>query len=357
MEELKKLKMRGIRNTCKVILFMLLSAMLLSATLLSLGKSVLLVEGETEERYYTFKRTVDDFITETGVHLKSQDRLLPAAETELSDGDVIIVRRALPITLAVDGQEQQSWTHAQDVNTFLREKGINMDMGDRVTPGFTHILQPGDRVEVMRASVEYVRQREPIPYNTVRVNNTTLDRGIVKVEQEGMDGEKELVIAVVEQEDGAVSSNVLTEYVISEPVPRILEYGENTVFARGGRNFEFSEAIYVEATAYCPGTPGSGCPLNEQGHAYCTGSYNDGLTYTGAKAVAGDGSMENPHIIAVDPAIIPLNSLVYLEGYGFAHALDRGGAIKGLIIDLLFDRHEDALKFGRRHLKLYLFSD
>ena len=340
----------------KVIIFMLLSAMLLSASLLSLGKSVVLVEGEVEENYYTFSRTVDEFITESGVQLQPQDRLLPAAEKQLKDGDTIFVRRALPITLAADGQEQQSWTHANDVNEFLQEKGIIIGDGDRITPGFTHVLQPGDRVEVMRASVEYMRQREPIPYDTVRLNNTDLDRGIVKVKQEGTDGEKELVIAVVEQADGLVFHNVLSEYVISEPVPRILEYGENTLLARGGRNFEFSEALYMEATAYCPGTHGSGCPLNERGHAYCTGSYNDGYTFTGTKAVAGDGSLENPHIIAVDPAIIPLYSLVYLEGYGYAHALDRGGAIKGLIIDLLFDRHEDALSFGRRQVKVYLLS-
>jgi 3D (Asp-Asp-Asp) domain-containing protein len=84
----------------------------------------------------------------------------------------------------------------------------------------------------------------------------------------------------------------------------------------------------VNATAYCPGTPGSGCPIDERGAAHCTGFYNDGFTFTGKKAVAGDGSITNPHIIAVDPAVIPLKAMVYLEGYGFAVAEDTGSAIK-----------------------------
>lgn len=357
MKELKQLKRKNGHFPLKVILFMLLAAILLSVSLLSMGKSVLLVKGEKEGRYYTFSRTVDDFISEAGIELNMEDCLLPAGETELKDGDMIIVRHAIPVTLIVDGHEQKYWTHAHNVNGFLQKNGIMIGDGDHVNPGFTHVLRPDERVEIIRANVEYVRQREPIPYSTLRVNNTALDRGIVKLKQEGAEGEKEKLIAVVEQESGAVSHNVLSEHIIREPVPRIMEYGENTILNRGGRNFEFSQALYVEATAYCPGTPGSGCPLNEQGHAYCTGSYNDGYTFTGTYAVAGDGSLENPHIIAVDPAIIPLHSLLYLEGYGFAHAEDRGGAIKGLTIDLLFDRHEDALLFGRRELKVYLFPN
>ena len=145
------------------------------------------------------------------------------------------------------------------------------------------------------------------------------------------------------------------EYVNRETVPRMRVHKEDKLLSRGGHSFEFARSFYVEATAYCPGTPGSGCPPDEQGHALCTGSYNDGYTAGGSRAVAGDGSLENPHIIAVDSAVIPFHTLVYLEGYGFARALDRGGAIQGLRIDILFDRHADAVEFGRRQVKLYLF--
>ena len=155
--------------------------------------------------------------------------------------------------------------------------------------------------------------------------------------------------------NAGVEEYVSVAYAIREPVPRMRGYKENALPSRGGYNFEFARSFYVEATAYCPGTPGSGCPLDEQGHALCTGSYNDGYTAGGSRALAGDGSLENPHIIAVDPAVIPFHTLVYLEGYGFARALDRGGAIQGLRIDILFDRHADAVKFGRRQVKVYLF--
>lgn len=116
-----------------------------------------------------------------------------------------------------------------------------------------------------------------------------------------------------------------------------------------------STTMTVEATAYCPGTPGSGCPT-VNGGSYCTGVYANGYTATGVRAKAGNGTRENPHIIAVDPKMMPLGTLVEISGYGYAKAEDVGGAIKGRRIDLLFDTHEEALQFGRRNLELKIIK-
>jgi 3D (Asp-Asp-Asp) domain-containing protein len=60
--------------------------------------------------------------------------------------------------------------------------------------------------------------------------------------------------------------------------------------------------------------------------------------------------------VAVDPRVIPLGSLVFVEGYGFAIASDTGGAIKGNRIDLCFDSRSRALGFGRKKVKVHVFS-
>ena len=53
-------------------------------------------------------------------------------------------------------------------------------------------------------------------------------------------------------------------------------------------------------------------------------------------------------VIAVDPAVIPLGSRVYVDGYGYAVAGDVGGAINGREIDVFIPRLADALAWGRR---------
>jgi len=45
-----------------------------------------------------------------------------------------------------------------------------------------------------------------------------------------------------------------------------------------------------------------------------------------------------------------------VEGYGKALAADTGGAIKGKKIDLCFDTYEEAIRFGRRQVKVYILE-
>ncbi|KKL78478.1 hypothetical protein LCGC14_2024480, partial [marine sediment metagenome] len=60
--------------------------------------------------------------------------------------------------------------------------------------------------------------------------------------------------------------------------------------------------------------------------------------------------------IAVDPKIIPLGSLVYIDSLGLALATDTGGKIKGKIIDICFTTMDEATKWGRRDVKIYVIQ-
>lgn len=58
----------------------------------------------------------------------------------------------------------------------------------------------------------------------------------------------------------------------------------------------------------------------------------------------------NSRVIAVDPSVIPLGSMVEVEGMGVYIAGDTGGAIKGNIIDIHFNTVAEALQWGRRNV-------
>ena len=60
---------------------------------------------------------------------------------------------------------------------------------------------------------------------------------------------------------------------------------------------------------------------------------------------------------AVDPDVIPLGSIVYIEGYGYAICDDIGGAIRGNIIDVGVDTLEQAYRWGSKEdVTVYLIS-
>lgn len=67
---------------------------------------------------------------------------------------------------------------------------------------------------------------------------------------------------------------------------------------------------------------------------------------------------QNPNmkLIAVDPAVIPLGSRVWVEGYGEAIAGDTGGAIKGHKIDVLVPSNAQARLWGRKTVKVIILN-
>src|SRR5690606_10359564 len=84
-----------------------------------------------------------------------------------------------------------------------------------------------------------------------------------------------------------------------------------------------------------------------------------GVTATGydvANTVYKDGF----RVIAVDPNVIPLGSILYIEtskGNILGIAEDTGGAIKGNRIDILMENREKAYDFGVRDAKVTVLRE
>ena len=83
-------------------------------------------------------------------------------------------------------------------------------------------------------------------------------------------------------------------------------------------------------TAYCP------CERCCGRWAHYRGG---GWTASGVKAKAGV-------TVAVDPAVIPLGSRVWIEGVGWRIAQDTGSAVRGRHVDIFVDNHKTAIAFG-----------
>lgn len=68
--------------------------------------------------------------------------------------------------------------------------------------------------------------------------------------------------------------------------------------------------------------------------------------------ITRSGLPVGPGTVAVDPKIIPLCSVLWVEGYGYGVALDTGGKIKGRRLDVFFDNLKDALEWGVREVRV-----
>lgn len=91
----------------------------------------------------------------------------------------------------------------------------------------------------------------------------------------------------------------------------------------------YKEMIRMQSTAYTPYDGGG-----------------TGRTATGN--IAGKGHA------AVDPSVIPLGSILFIEDYGYAIADDIGGSINGRVVDVGVDTLEQAYRWGNRRVNVYI---
>lgn len=122
------------------------------------------------------------------------------------------------------------------------------------------------------------------------------------------------------------------EQVVVEPVTPVADTitSEGTLPVINGNS---SRTLEAEATAYSYTQPG--------------------LSFYTA---TGIDLRQNSQVIAVDPSVIPLGTLVEVPGYGVAIAGDTGGDIKGNRIDIHYNTVQEVTAFGRRNLTIKVFQ-
>jgi 3D (Asp-Asp-Asp) domain-containing protein len=106
--------------------------------------------------------------------------------------------------------------------------------------------------------------------------------------------------------------------------------------------------LYVHAADGDPADPRNFLPLPSSPMEFEATAYCDsGITKSGIPVAPG--------IVAADPRVLPLGSLIKLETTeytGVYRVLDTGGLVKGRIIDIYMPGLEEALNFGRRKVQI-----
>jgi resuscitation-promoting factor RpfB len=117
---------RGARHPVRLALYTLVLAGLVggSAAWLAVDKSVRLTVDGDARTISTYASTVAGVLDDAGVTVTDRDLLAPAAETRVSDGAEIVLRRGRLLRLTIDGKARQVWVHATTVQEALDQIGF-----------------------------------------------------------------------------------------------------------------------------------------------------------------------------------------------------------------------------------------
>ena len=319
-------KAKIITGTVGVVLVTLI------VTLACMRKNITIIVDGKEETFITYKGTVKDILAEKEIEIAPKDKVQPALDEKISSKDIINIKRAVEVemvvankTIVIKTAEDTIKDMIKSENEELRAEGIEFNEEiDEITPSLDTEISDNLTIQLVKVEITNEVATEDINYETVVEEDENLDINNEDIRQAGEAGQKEITYKVVKKDGKEVSREVVQSKVVKEPVNEIIAQGTRRVFASRDGNMEYKDLIYCESTAYA----------------------GDGITATGTVPSYNPGGIST---IAVDPRVIPLGSLVYVEGYGKAIASDTGGLIKGNIIDVFLNSELECRSWGRKY--------
>ncbi|WP_332697223.1 ubiquitin-like domain-containing protein [Halalkalibacter lacteus] len=298
-----------------------------------------------EEKVWTTADNVEQLIHELNIEYKEHDFIAPAVSEEITDRMNLIYESAFLVELASDGEQQELWTTSTTVADFLERESVTLGELDRVEPAMETRLDKESEIKVIRVEKVTDVVEEAVAFGTVTQKDNELRVGNEKVVQSGEEGKVNKHYEVILEDGEEVSRELVKSETVKDSKDRIVAVGTqpaptvsrgaSTSSSSGGSSQSNEHTLTVTATAYTAG---------------CTGC--SGVTATGINL----NNNRNMKVIAVDPSVIPLGTRVHVEGYGEAVAGDTGGAIKGNKIDVHVPTKSDALRWGRKTVKVTIIK-
>lgn len=290
----------------------------------------------------TYQRTFDNALRKANIAIALNDKIDKVLDSKIVNNDVITINHAVNLKVFVDNKELNISSAEKDIALMLNTEKISLSPSDKVYPSIEKKLAKDMNVIVTRVKTETIQEKKPIDFKTVIKKDKDTLKSQSKILQKGVIGEKSITSNVTYENGKEVTRKVIKEMVVKEPQHKIIAQGTLTHISvsRGGSSnisnlnetSNSTRSLNVKATAY-----------------WALNAY----TFSGRKAVRDSNGYST---IAVDPNVIPLGTKLYVEGYGYAIAADKGSGVKGKFIDVFFNTAKEATNWGVKYLNVRIID-
>ncbi len=256
-----------------------------------------------------------------GYQLFAGDSVTPGFDAPVTAGLAIQIARASLVQVQVDGQALLARTRSATVGEALAAVDVVLLGEDYSVPAEAEAIPANGQVSVVRVREEVLADQELVSFDTTYQGLPEVEIDTLRLVQAGVPGVRRKLTRVRYENGVEVARVADTAAQVQNPVPQIIGYGTNIVIrtlATPDGTIEYWRAFSMYATSYA---------AKFTNRAPGTSSY--GRTASGKILTKG--------LVAIDRAMMPFGTQMYVLGYGFAEAADTGGGVRGRFIDLGFD--------------------
>lgn len=295
--------------------------------------------------------TAAQAVKRAGIEIKENDVICPSHLALCGDTEEITVYEGYPVYIAVDGHRRKYYTtEASTAADLLKSAGIELGENDELSCKAEDTVPENAVVKVTRVRYEVERSEDVIPFETVTNTDNLKPMSYRETVREGENGLAENVKRVRYENGRIAGEEIISSVTIKAPVDEIVNEGAALAAPYSQKD---PEDLVLE----------NGIPVN-----YSKVLTGRSAAYT-ARQGSGTASGRKLEIgtVAVDPAIIPYGSELYIVStdgsyvYGYAIAADTGFLTENnFLVDLYMGNMEDnymtSVRYGVKQVNVYILN-
>jgi uncharacterized protein YabE (DUF348 family) len=277
-----------------------------------------IIDGTQRTFTYSAATTPRAIATQTGKALYNDDIVTTDPVTNFiktgAIGEQVVINRATPVDVNLYGTPTTIRTHAATVGALIKQKGIHLASDDQVIPSEATPITAGAQVFIVRngTKIESVTQTIPMPVQTI--NDASLAYGTSAVRQQGSNGQQVITYQDTLKNGVVVAHTQIQAVTTQSTVTEIVVVGTSLSGIKGDMALAGIEPSDYNYADYIISHESGWCPTKAQGEHTCPPIPDDSMTSAGyglcqatpGYKMASDGA---------DWATNPVTQLRWCSGY------------------------------------------
>ncbi len=248
----------------------------------SLNKELTLTVDGSPRQVRTMAGTVGELLKDQNIAVADHDLVAPSADTKLTDDSVVAVKFGRELKVNVDGQKRFFWTTATSVgdalaavgldtdgaklslsrSTYIGREGLSLDIAtlkvitidaagnkrvvkttgltvadalaaakiivdsnDKLSVAKTDRLVDGASFAWTKVEIRKVTKKKEVPYSVIRKESESLAKGTTKVDTEGRNGVRTIVIQLTLHNGHVDARKKLSSKITTDPTTQVILVG------------------------------------------------------------------------------------------------------------------------------------
>lgn len=173
--------------------------------------------------------SISDQLKEHNVNVYPEDEVTVFPNPQLNIGSVIRITRATPVRIIDGNRENEYRTWESDIKDLLQKNNITLGQDDKLEPNIDGQITPNLVIKITRVEYTKITETEKIPFKTQKKDDPTLDKGLTKTLQRGVNGERKKIFEVRRENGEEIERKLISNDVVKESTDEIIAVGTKQV--------------------------------------------------------------------------------------------------------------------------------